>query len=148
MHPLPIPCAHNAHTQLHPLHSPAQPIRYMDNLVGLDFVNQPLHVMKHSFEDMHALQLQVEGVWSCVMTTLEVRGSQPKQHVAMRLQEKRDKLAQILCLVWGIRGESTRTYALRTQRPPCHSVAARGRLCRDCGNPLSQGWDTRPLSHR
>ena len=28
------------------------------------------------------------------MTTLEVRGSQPKQHVAMRLQEKRDKLAQ------------------------------------------------------
>ena len=88
------PLAHDPNTGLHPLHLPAQPVRYTDNLVGIICTAHSLDTMKWFFEQMYNLGLQVEGTtqsWPSLMATLQITGSQPHERVTLRLQDKLDK---------------------------------------------------------
>ena len=70
---------------LHPLHLPAQPARFRDNLEGLKFEGQDLHVLQQSFEGTYNLNLQIEGEgteWDSLQCHMRIEPSQesPKIH--------------------------------------------------------------------
>ena len=88
------PYALHHRTQLHPLHLPAQPIRFRDNLEGLKFEGQDIHTLQQSFEGMYNLDLQVEGEgdeWDSLQCHMRLHRPQGVQQISLTLADKSRK---------------------------------------------------------
>ena len=88
------PYALNPDTGLHPLHLPAQPVRFRDNLQGLKFEGQDICTLQHSFEGMYNLDLQDEGEgtsWDSLQCHMDIQSVQQVPVISLTLADKSKK---------------------------------------------------------
>ena len=91
------PYALHPKTQLHPLHLPAQPVRFRDNLEGLKFEGQDIATLQHSFEGMYDLDLQIEGEgteWDSLQCRMRLHKPGPHYHISLTLADKSHKFTK------------------------------------------------------
>jgi hypothetical protein len=84
-------------TQLHPLHLPAQPVRFRDNLEGLKFEGQDILTLQQSFEGMYNLNLQVEGEgpeWDSLQCHMRIHRTQTAPQISLTLADKGQKFTK------------------------------------------------------
>ena len=83
--------------QLHPLHLPAQPVRFRDNLEGLKFEGQDILTLQQSFEGMYNLNLQVEGEgpeWESLQCHMQIHRTQTAPQISLTLADKGQKFTK------------------------------------------------------